>query len=406
MNLSDPQFWQQPREERAAAFAALRAEDPVSWHPPPVAWAPRNGVQPQGYYAVTRHADVSMIHRNPDVFRSGRGVMLYDNLPPDLQYLYDGWISADAPRHTSLRRHIARAFSPRVIRGLEDQIQQCAGRCVRQAAELGECDFYHDIVAGLPIAVTQGLLGVPEADRSRLARLVHKAVRFGSASSFTDCLDSARQVREYAQDLANERRANPTGDLMTTIVRPGPDGTQLTDRDAVVTFWMVLTAGSDTMALAATHGMAALAAHPDQREHWQANFGRLADTAIEEILRWSTPVISMRRTTVVDTEVAGHPVAEGENVLLIYSSANRDERAFCQPNRFDLGRTPNHHVAFGSGGPHFCLGAHLARLELKAFFGELFRRLPDIDVCGQLVHVPDPFIDDVSELPCHFTVKS
>ena len=250
------------------------------------------------------------------------------------------------------------------------------------------------------------MLGVPAADQDAISRLVHEAVRFGSASSFDDCLERAAEVRDYAHGLAEARRSRPADDLMTTIVGPGPDGSMLSDEDVVVTFWMVLTAGSDTMALAAAHGMAALAVAPDQRRALQQDYQSLADDAVEEILRWSTPVISMRRVAARDTELAGQPIAAGENVLVVYASANRDELVFQNPDRFDIERRPNPQMAFGPGGPHVCLGAHLARLELKAFFGELFRQLPDVEVTGELMYVADPFIDDVAALPCRFTPGS
>ena len=403
VNLSDPCFWELTRRQRFAAFAALREERPVSWQPPPITWAPRNGTEPGGYYAVTRYDDVRAVHRDTATFRSGEGVMLYDNLPLDIQYRYDGWISLDAPQHTALRRHIARAFTPRVMRRLEASIKERAAECISKVAASGECDFYRDIVAPLPATVMHDLLGVPEDARPRVSRLVHEAVRFGSASSFDECLESALQVWGFAQELAEERRRLPADDLLTAIVQEGPDGTRLSDEDVVVTFWLVLTGGSDTMALAAAHGMAALGEHPDQRLAWRDNYEKMAEMAIEEILRWSAPVISMRRNVAVDTEIAGQAISAGENVLVIYPSANRDDTVFADPERFDITRSPNPHVSFGSSGPHFCLGAHLARLELKVFFRELFERLPDLDVTGELVYVADPFIDDISSLPCRFT---
>ncbi len=319
INISEPSFWKSPRATRSASFRTLRDELPVSWQPPPTAWAPATDTPPHGYWAVTRYDDVRTVHRDPQTFISGRGVMLYDNLDPKLQYLYDGWISLDAPRHTALRRHISHAFTPRMMRSIARSIEERAANAVGQVASLGACDFYRDMVAPLPVAVMHDMLGVPAADRDEISRLVHGAVRFASASCFDDCLEQAGEVRRYATELARTRRLKPADDLMSAIVRPGPDGSSLSDEDVVVTFWMVLTAGSDTMAIAAAHGMAALADAPRQRRAWQQEYDRFADGAVEEILRWSTPVISLRRVASRDTELAGQAIAEGDNVLVIYT---------------------------------------------------------------------------------------
>jgi cytochrome P450 len=247
------------------------------------------------------------------------------------------------------------------------------------------------------------MLGVPEPDRPELMRLTHTGVHFGADVPFEASIDAMRSVIDYAIGLAGERRRQPAGDLLTSLVQAEIDGMRLSDEDVAASFWVILTGGSDTTSTTAAHAMVALGSHPSERRLLKDETGAISDTAVEEMLRWATPVIDFRRTATVDTEIANQRIAAGDNVLIFYQSANRDERVFSDPYRFDSRRDPNPHVAFGAGGPHFCLGAALARLELKSFFGELFSLLPDIEVSGDPVYVPGPFLDSVASLPCSFT---
>ena len=375
----------------------------MSRQAPPLAWAPRDFPPPRGYWAVTRHEDVRTVSRDPATFASGQGVMLFDNLPPDVQYLNDGWVGLDVPRHTRLRRLVSSAFTPKVMRSLEDWIVQEARDAIAAVAGRGSCDFYGDLVAPFPVEVICDMLGVPEPDRPELMRLTHIGVHFNAEDPFERSIEAMRAVIDYAIGLAGERRRKPKADLLTSLVQAEIDGSRLSDEDVAASFWVILTGGSDTTSTAAAHAMLALAHDPAQRRRLQEGSEAAYDLAVEEMLRWGTPVIDFRRTAMVDTEIAGQPIAAGDNVLIFYQSANRDETVFTDPYRFDLARDPNPHLSFGGGGPHFCLGAALARLELKTFFHELFDMLPDIEVAGDPVYVPGPFLDSVQSLPCSFS---
>jgi cytochrome P450 len=329
--------------------------------------------------------------------------MLFDNLPPDIQYLNDGWVGLDAPRHTQLRRLVSSAFTPKMMRKLETWITDEARRAIARVAGRDECDFYADLVAPFPIEVICDMLGVPTADRPELMRLTHIGVHFSADAAFERSIEAMRAVIDYAIGLAGERRRVPEGDLLTSLVQAEIDGARLSDEDIAASFWVILTGGSDTTSTTAAHSMVALANDPAERRRLQEDPGAVDDTAVEEMLRWATPVLDFRRTATADTEIGGQRIAAGDNVLIFYKSANRDESVFRDPYTFDTRRDPNPHLAFGGGGPHFCLGAALARLELKTFFRELFELLPDIEVAGDPVYVPGPFLDSVASLPCSFS---
>ena len=228
--------------------------------------------------------------------------------------------------------------------------------------------------------------------------LVHEGVHFSSDVPFEQTLRAVGSVIEYAKELAERRRTAPGDDLMSALVRQDAGG-GLSDDDIAATFWVIITGGSDTTSTTAAHAMIALSEFPDERRRLQADYDRLAPTAVEEMLRWATPVLCFRRTAAADTEIESQPIRDGDNVVIFYQSADRDERVFPSPYRFDVSRDPNPHFAFGGGGPHFCLGAALARLQLRIFFRELFRRLPDIEVVGEPVYEPGPFLDSVASRP-------
>ncbi len=405
VNLSDEAFWLRPRSERDASFEALRREAPVSWQPAPEPWAPSGDRPPRGYWAVTTYEGVRTVSRDPETYCSGGGVMLFDNLSPAEQYLNDGWVGLDAPRHTKLRRLVSGAFTPRTMRRIEDFVAAEAAACIEALAERGECDFFADLAAPLPITVICEMLGVPQPERAEVVRLTHEGVHFEAGVPFEDTLRAVEAVIEYAKELAARRRRQPGDDLVSSLVRQEVDGQRLSDDDVAATFWVIITGGSDTTSTTAAHAMIAFSEFPDERRRLQEHFGELAAPAVEEMLRWATPVLDFRRTATRDTELLGQPIAAGDNVMIFYQSANRDGAVFAEPFRFDVGRDPNPHLSFGGGGPHFCLGAALARLELRTLFSELFARLPDIELAGEPTYVPGPFLDSVASVPCQFTPR-
>lgn len=328
--------------------------------------------------------------------------MLFDNLSPGARLLNDGWVGMDAPEHTRLRRLVSGAFTPKMVRRFATWVRDEAQVLIEAVAPRGECDFFSDLAAPLPVAVICTLLGVPPSERAEVMRLTHAGVHFSSDVPFEETLAAVAAVVEYATDLSRRRRVEPGDDLISALVS-AEAGHGLSDAEVATTFWVLITGGSDTTSTTAAHGMIALSSFPDERARWQGEYETLAPTAVEEMLRWATPVLCFRRTATRDTTVLGEKVAAGENVVMFYKSANRDEAAFDHPYRFQVGRQPNPHVAFGAGGPHFCVGAALARLQLTVLFRQLFLLLPDIQLSGEPSYVAGPFLDTVAAVPCRFT---
>jgi len=402
INLSDPAFWEGSREQRWDAFEALRRELPVAWQPPPVAWSPREYSPPRGYWAITRHDDVKAVSRDSQTFASGPGIMVFDNLPPDLERLYDGILAIDGTRHSQLRRLVANAFTPKMARSLQDWIEGQVRHTITQVSGQGECDFV-DLVSPFPVNVICDMLGVPGPDRPELRRLMRLGTHIGADAPADDSIQACSAAVSYLVELARTRRNQPGEDLASALVHSEVEGAQLSDDDIGSVCWVILTGGSEPTAMTATHAMLALARNRADRLRLQADYDSLANRAVEEMLRWGTPVIEFRRTATCDTQIAGQPIAAGDNVVLFYSSANQDETIFDNPRRFDVSRDPNPHLAFGGGGLHFCLGAALARMELKSFFCELFRQLPDFDASGSPLYTTSPLLDEIASLPCSFT---
>jgi methyl-branched lipid omega-hydroxylase len=404
VNLSDPAFWEGPREDRFPAFDLLRRERPIAWQPAPLAWAPPEYPPPNGYWAITRYEHVRMISRHPKAFVSGLGTTIFDNLPASVQYAIDGWVGLDAPHHTELRRVVSGLFAPRAVRRMGLAVRTAARHSIGKVAAHGSCDFFRDIADPFPADVICELLGVPEGDRAQLLRLSHDGGHFGNEpGSFGSSLAANRAVGDYAIGLAAERRRHPQEDLMTALVCGEINGVAMSEEDLVAGFWTILTGGTDTTGAAATHALLALQDFPEERDRLRYEFDAVADLAVEEILRWGSPLLNFRRTAALATSIDGVEIREGDNLVLFYLSANRDESVFEDPYRFDLKRAPNPHLAFGGGGPHTCLGAALSRLELRVLFRELFSLLPDIHVDGQPLHSPSPLLDAITCLPCAFS---
>ena len=397
--LSEPAFWYRP--DRDDVLASMRANEPVCWQEEPAtAWSPGG----RGYWAVLTHADVRSVSRNTRVFASGLGTELFD-LPQEVAQTYSGMLDMDAPQHGRLRRIVSAALSGRLVARLEPVIRRAAVRIIDAVADRGECDFAADIADPLPVAVTCDLLGVPEEDRGEVARLSRLSVPLGDMEngSRDEALNAALDLIEYSRPLQRARRERPADDLITALVHAEIDGLPLTEDEAGTYFELLVTAGVETTGSALAHGMLALTRHPGQRRRWAGSYSGYAGSAIEEVLRWSTPVMHFRRTALADARIAGQPIAAGDKVVMFYVSANRDEAAFADPLRFDIARKANPHVTFGGGGPHFCLGAHLARLELRIMFEELFRRLPDLEIIGKAVPLRSMFLNGIVEMPCAFT---
>jgi cytochrome P450 len=298
-----------------------------------------------------------------------------------------------------------------MIRRYERDVERVAARILDDVAERGECDFVTEIAARLPLWIICDMMGIPESQHRFVFDHSNVILGAGDPEYVSDpamiipkLLESGAELSKLAQDLGRHRVANPTDDLTTALVNAEVEGGRLSDAELGSFFVLLAVAGNETTRNAISHGMKALTDHPEQRRIWQQDFDAVAPTAVEEIVRWATPVIHFRRTATRDTEIRGQKIREGEKVVLFYSAANRDEEVFAEPFRFDVRRSPNEHVGFGGPGPHHCLGAHLARREITVMFRELFRRLPDIEVCGEPERLASMFIHGIKHMPCRFTV--
>ncbi|WP_420884768.1 cytochrome P450 [Actinomadura geliboluensis] len=409
INLTDWEFWRRPHEDRHEAFKALR------WHPelvrfeePDIIIAPRG----PGYYALTRHADIVEASRRPQDFCSGKGAISIPDMPGDMHEYFGSMISMDDPRHAKIRRIVSRAFSPRMIQRFEDQVEHVAGEIVANvAAGGGTGDFVADVAARLPLKIICDMMGIGEEHYTTVLDATN-VILAGNDSEFLPSenpeemamalLGAGETLKGIVEDLGRRRRENPTDDLTSALVNANVDGESLSDQELGSFFILLVVAGNETTRNAIAHGLDLFTRHPDQRALLTADFdGRVAG-AIEEIVRYVSPVIWMRRTATRDTVLNEHEIKEGDKLVLYYWSGNRDESVFAEPEKFDILRDPNPHVGFGGPGPHFCLGAHLARREITVMFRELLRRTPEIRATAEPARLESNFINGIKRLPYAF----
>jgi cytochrome P450 len=397
------------RDDREGIFAKLRDEKPVSFHAEQMYATDEEGVPLMppgpGFWAVTRYDDVMRVSRDPETFHSAPSTNIGD-IPPDIAEWLGSMINMDAPKHTKLRLLVNRGFTPRHVARIEESVREQAAEIVDRVAPLGECDFVTDIAAALPLQIICDMMGIPRADTPRIFELTNTILGVGDpeyVSTFEELMAAGMELYQYGLDLGERRLSEPADDITSTLMQAEVDGHRLTTSELGSFFLLLVVAGNETTRNAISHGMLALTRNPDQRKRWMGDFERVSPTAVEEIVRWATPVIHFRRTAIADAVVGDQPVKEGEKVVMFYNSADRDERAFADPYRFDVTRTPNEHLGFGGGGPHFCLGANLARREIKVMFEELFQRLPDIEITGEPDMLQSAFIHGVKRMPCAFT---
>lgn len=409
IRFDDPEFWNAPAEDREGAFALLRRERPMSFHeeftPPPEIPLPKG----PGYWSVTRMADVLTASRRSDLFCSGKGVQIVD-LPAELNEFFGSMIAMDDPRHARLRRIVARGFTPRALASLQHDVERRASALIDAVIDRGECDFVGMIAAPLPLGIICDMMGIPESQTQFVFDQTNIILGLGDPEYVTPgtspliaALNAGRGLAQLMNELALERRKNPTDDLTSQLLSAEVDGESLSDQEIASFFVLLVVAGNETTRNAISHGMKALSEHPDQRRKWAGDFEAIAPSAVEEIVRWASPVIHFRRTVTADTELGGQKLRAGEKIVLWYNSANRDEAAFDEPYRFDVTRAPNEHVGFGGPGAHHCLGANLARREITVVFRELLRRLPDLEISGAPEMLRSNFIHGIKRMPCRFT---
>lgn len=410
IDLSDLEFWARPPSERDAAFAALRRERGLRFYAEPVLEG-QALVQPgPGYWAVVRHGDVESVSAQPEVFSSAAGATNIFDMPVEFLEYFGSMINMDAPRHLRLRRIVARAFSPRMVALIEQDIALVARRVIADLAAHGPGDFVTEVAAQVPLQVICRMMGVPEDRRADVFRCSNVILGAQDPEYVPEdenvvgaLLDAGAELAELLAGLAARRRRDPADDLVTALALGEVDGERLTDQEIGSFFILLVVAGNETTRNAISSGLLALTEHPEQRERWQADFEPTAPTAVEELVRLATPVAWMRRTARRDTELAGQAIGAGDKLLLFYASANRDDTVFTDPDRLDLTRHPNPHLGFGGAGPHYCLGAHLARREISEVFRQLFTQLPDVHTIGEPVRLRSSFINGIKHLPCEFT---
>jgi len=316
-------------------------------------------------------------------------------------------INMDPPRHTRFRLIVNRGFTPHQVADLEEDVQRRARAIVDAIADKGECDFVSEVAAALPLQIICDMMGIPESEYQWVFDKTNVVLGASDPEYGGDIMLAflaAQELWTFAQELRADRVANPRDDITTTIALAEVEGQSLTPEEFGSFFVLLVVAGNETTRNAISHGMKALTDNPDQRKAWLHDLDAVSPSAIEEVIRWSTPVVHFRRTcATVDAEVGGQPIKEGDKVVLWYSAANRDPSVFDDPYAFDVRRDPNEHVGFGGGGPHFCLGAHLARREIRVMFEELLRRLPDVEVSGEPEYLQSNFIHGIKRMPVQFT---
>jgi cytochrome P450 len=411
IDLSDRDFWLRPPAERHAVFDLLRRERPFAFFAEPEVPMLEPG---PGYYAVTRHADLDAISSQPTVFCSGRGAVSITDIPADLNEFYGSLISMDDPRHAKIRRIVSKAFTPRMLERLVGSVQEIVVDVLEQArrkAEAGDgtLDVVADIAAPIPLRVICDMMGVPDEDRALVLSQSNIVLSGGDPElienqdePLTAVLEAGIALAGIMERLAAERLERPTEDLTTALVTTEVDGEGLSHQEIASFFILLLVAGNETTRNAISQGVLALSEHPEQRARWAAD-PSIDRTAVEEIVRWTSPITWMRRTATRDGELNGLRFSAGDKFLLFYAAANRDPEVFADPHVFDLTRDPNPHVGFGAHGPHFCLGAHLARREIAVTFRQLFERLPDLEVTGQPDRLRNSFVNGLKRLPAGLT---
>ncbi|MBJ8345186.1 cytochrome P450 [Antrihabitans sp. YC2-6] len=402
LSVSALSFWEQNADQRDETFKQLRASRPVSWHPPVegALMPPEN----DGIWAVTSHQHVVEVSKRPDLFCSGEGIQL-EEVPQDILEAASSFLGMDAPRHGLLRKLVSSAFTPKQVAKIHEQIRNQSRVIVDDLLAAGDCDFVEQVSKRLPMWTIYEMVGLSPELREQAA---HHAD--GMVSWADEEVAAGREAGEVLNDslvgllmlgmeLAEERRQNPQADLMTNLVQAEVDGERLTDEEIGSFFVLLSVAGNDTTRNTISLAAKALSDHPEQKalllEDFEGNIG----PAIEEFVRWVTPVMTFRRVATQDTELGGQQIRKGEWVVMFYSSANRDEQVFIDPEKFDITRKPNPHVAFGGGGPHYCMGNFLAKIQLREIFHELLFRVPDLKI-GEPSYLVGNFVRAVKSMPC------
>lgn len=401
VSISPLSFWELSNEQREPAFKILRDERPVSWHPPVEGAL----IEPEvdGVWAVTRHEDVTYVSKNPDLFCSGEGVMI-EALPEDVLEAVMSFLAMDGAEHSATRRLISSVFTPRQVAKIKDQIEHQAVTIVDGLLRTKDGDFVQQVSKRLPMWTVYEMIGLAPEKHEHGAHLADAIMGWNDAEVAGGrepgeiLIDTLVGLLELSLDLTAERRAHPQEDLASLLVQAEVDGRRLTDEEIAAFFVLLSVAGNDTTRNTVSFVTMALQEFPEQRALLEKDYDGLIKPAMEEFVRWASPISTFRRTATQDTLLKGIEIKKGDWVLMMYGSANRDERAFPNPNTFDVTRSPNPHVAFGGGGPHYCMGAFLAKMQLEALHRQLIFRAPTLRV-GKPTCMTSNFVRAVKSLP-------
>ncbi|MDW3176689.1 MAG: cytochrome P450 [Acidimicrobiia bacterium] len=402
-------FWTEDPAVVDAKLQVIRSQPPAFY---PEAPTESIGIPDgPGAWAVTQYDLILEMSRTPEIYSSARGITVLET-PEYFNEFFGSMIAMDDPRHARLRRLVSKGFTPRMLARLESGVLEQANEIIDDISGRGECDFVFDVAAQLPLIIVCDLMGVP---RSQIGFVFDQTNIILGASDpefvpegtdiVTALLGAGGALAELMTSVAESKRGSDADDLTSILVNAEIEGERLSDADIASFFILLVVAGNETTRNAISWGLHYLTQNPEERQIWQSNVESVTPTAVEEIVRLASPVNLMRRTATRDTTLGGVEIAEGDKLAMFYGAANRDETLFVDPLRFDVRRDPNRHIGFGGPGPHFCLGAHLARREIGIMFTELFRRLPDIEASGAPDLLQSNFIHGIKRLPATFTPK-
>jgi cytochrome P450 len=406
--IAENTFWHQPLDVRMAEFAEIREQGAVL--PIDVENALSESID--RIHVLTRYDEVVHASKHPDDFCSGRGATSMFDLPMEMLEFFGGFINMDNPRHAHQRRVVAKTFTPTELAGVLDSVETICTEVIDGFCERGEADLVEVLSQPFPLLIICDMMGIPRTEFQTVLDATNVILGggdpefIGEDGGIEKFLEAGMSLAGLMGELIEERRSNPTDDLTSKLVHNDLDEDLLTPNEITSFFILLAVAGNDTTRNAISYGVDLLSRHPDQRAVWQADVDGVSASAIEEIVRYSSPVTFMRRTATKDVTLGGYDLHDGDRVIMFYGAANRDPRVFDDPERFDVLRTPNHHVGFGGPGPHFCMGAHLARRELAVVFRELFKRLPDLETTGPAVPLESqgvPLVAGIKRLPVRFT---
>jgi cytochrome P450 len=406
--LATPELWHQPLQDRMDVFARLREEGPfhVAEFDNPMT------MERERFHAVTRFDEVMEISRRPKDFCSGKGAVSIPDMPEEALEFFGSFINMDDPRHARQRGIVARSFTPKQLQGVLDSVESICTEVIDGFCERGEVDLVEVLSQPFPLLVICDMMGIPRSQFDTVLDATNVILGggdpeyIGDRDIFSALFESGMELTNLMTELAEERRRNPTDDLTSQLVHNDLGEELLAPNEVAPFFILLAVAGNDTTRTAISHGMNFLSQFPEQRRIWQDDIEGVTPTAVEEIIRFASPVTFMRRTVTHPLELSGQSFDEGDKLVMFYGAANRDPRAFDDPEAFDVRRTPNSHVGFGGPGPHFCLGAHLARREVSVVFRQLLSRLPDIEVAGDVVPLESmgiPLVGGLKRVPVRFT---